>query len=75
MLELLPENEAAFYWFLDVDDLWVYSEGFRISLDIQAALADAQLSGREYKKQDYHKLRVLSRQVVATIAERRREQK
>ncbi|AYA63828.1 DUF1799 domain-containing protein [Alteromonas sp. RKMC-009] len=74
-LELLPENQAAFYWFLDVDDLWIFSEGIRVALDIRAVLADAEAIERRYTKQDYVKLRQLSRHVVATLAERYREQK
>lgn len=74
-LELLPENQTAFYWFLDVDDLWVYSEGFRVALDIQAVMADATATDRKFKKSDYRRLRILSRHVVSTLAERTREQK
>ena len=75
VLELLPENQKAFYWFLDVDDLWVYTEGFRVALDIPAVMADAQAVSRDYSKIDYQKLRVLSRHVVATLNERASEQK
>ena len=35
VIYLLPENKAAFYWFLDVDDLWQYTEGMRTCLDIR----------------------------------------
>lgn len=75
VLELLPENQKAFYWFLDVDDLWAYTEGFRVALDIPAVMADAKATGRNYSKTDYQKLRILSRHVVATLNERASEQK
>ena len=75
VLELLPENQTAFYWFLDIDDLWVYTEGFRVALDIPAVMADAHATGRKYSKLDYQKLRVLSRHVVSTLNERASEQK
>ncbi|WP_288388981.1 DUF1799 domain-containing protein [uncultured Alteromonas sp.] len=74
VLELLPENQKAFYWFLDVDDLWSYSEGIRVALDLPAVLADAQACDRTYSHQDYQKLRIISRNVVATLCERAREQ-
>lgn len=74
-LELLPENQTAFYWFLDVDDLWVFSEGFRVALDIRAVLADAEATERDFDKEDYVKLRVLSRFAVFALAERNSEQK
>ncbi|MBU2979005.1 hypothetical protein [Alteromonas sp. C1M14] len=74
-LELLPENQAAFYWFLDVDDLWIYSEGYRVALDVRAVLADAEATQRHFTKQDYMKLRLIGRNVVSTLAERYSEQK
>lgn len=74
-LELLPENITAFYWFLDVDDLWIYTQGIRVALDVSAVLADATASERKYTKQDYQKLRILSRHVVSILSERASEQK
>lgn len=75
VIYLLPENKAAFYWFLDVDDLWQYTGGMRTCLDIQAILADAQITKREYSTRDYHKLRIIGRHVINCLAERYREQK
>lgn len=75
VIELLPENKTAFYWFLDIDDLWQYTEGMRTCLDIQAILADAQISGRRYSNRDYQKLRIIGRHVIHCLAERYREQK
>lgn len=74
-IPMLPENKAAFFWFLDVDDLWQYSEGMRTCLDIQAILADAQITGRQYSKLDYQKLRIIGRNVINCLAERYREKR
>lgn len=59
--EVLEENWQALGWFLDVDDLFVTSNGWVRGLDIVAIKADAELSQREYTPADYEKLRILGR--------------
>jgi hypothetical protein len=59
--EVLEENWQALGWFLDVDDLFVTSNGWIRGLDIVAIKADAELSQRTYTTEDYEKLRILGR--------------
>lgn len=66
---LLFENQAAFSWFLDVDDLFIFNGTVAIGLDIKAIAADAEMSGREYTPEDYKKLRHTGRAAANALNE------
>lgn len=68
VLEILPENLPAFNWFLDVGQFWVWSQGFRVALDIQTILKDAEIMGRKVIKQDYVKLKLLGELALEAIS-------
>lgn len=65
--EIYEENWRAVEWFLEVDDLFVVSNGVLIGLDINAIQADATMSGRTYTPEDYKKLRILGRAAAAEV--------
>jgi hypothetical protein len=71
---LLIANQAAFSWFLDVDDLFNYSSTPKgqlicLGLDVKAIKADAELSERQYNANDYKKLRQIGRSAARAINE------
>jgi hypothetical protein len=66
-LEIAPENITAFYWFVDVDadGFWEHINGYRHCLDIKTILIDADITERDFKADDYKKLKLLGRFAVS----------
>lgn len=67
-LEVVPENWAAFWWFIEVSEFWIWSKGYRVALDIQTIMLDASITKREYTSSDYVKLKELGRHASAALA-------
>ncbi|QSX32455.1 hypothetical protein JYB87_11825 [Shewanella avicenniae] len=65
--EIYQENWKAIEWFLDVDDLFIVSNGVLLGLDVKAIQADATMSGRTYTPEDYIKLRTIGRAAAAAV--------
>ena len=67
-IEFWDEHQVAITWWLQVQDLMRYSYGPGIAvcegLDVLAVKADSELSGTEYGKQDYQKLRLIAHTVT-----------
>jgi len=70
-IELLAGSEAIFNWFVQTDDLYVFTQGWCIGLDVVAIKTDAELSGRKFCKSDYRLLRVMGKAAAAAINKQR----
>ncbi|PKG73020.1 hypothetical protein CXF86_19845 [Shewanella sp. GutCb] len=73
-IEFWDEHQIAVVWWLQVQDLMRYSYGPGIAvcngLDVLAVKADSELSGTEYSKQDYQKLRLIAHTVTTIFNDR-----
>lgn len=64
------EHKAALDWWWQVQDLLRYNEYVCMGLDVLAVKADSELSGREVKVEDYHKLRLIAHTVTQLFNEK-----
>ncbi|MFS1704483.1 hypothetical protein [Alteromonas sp. AMM-1] len=62
--EVLEQNWPVIKWFADVQDLFVYCNGWCRGLDVSAVEADAKLAAREFTAEDYKGLRLLAKHVA-----------
>lgn len=70
-IELLLGNEKVFKWFIETDDLYRFTQGFCVGLDVTAVKDDAQLNEREFTKQEYQLLREMGKAAAAAMNEQR----
>ncbi len=68
-IEFWDCHQGAVDWWIQVQDLMRYQERFCLGLDIVAIKADADMSGREFEKDDYLKLRIIAQTVTKILNE------
>lgn len=62
--EIYEQNWPVIQWFSEVQDLFVYCNGWCRGLDVQAVQADASLAKRVFTTEDYKGLRLLAKHVA-----------
>lgn len=65
---ILPMNWSTVIWFNDVCDLMrFHPEGACLGLDLLQVKADSEMAEREYTKQEFKGLRVMSKAAARTM--------
>jgi len=68
VVEVLPQNWPIVSWWCEVSDLMRYSQnGACLGLDLLQVKAESELSSRQYKKEEFNGLRVMSKEVSKRV--------
>lgn len=68
IIDILPMNWSIVVWFNDVCDLMRYREdGACLGLDLMQVQTESQMSERNFTKQEFNGLRVMSKAAANTI--------
>ncbi|PCI62047.1 MAG: hypothetical protein COB35_05030 [Gammaproteobacteria bacterium] len=70
-IALFDDCFALFNWFVEIDDLFLFDQGFCLGLDVKALQAEAQMSNRSIEKEDFRLLRQMGKAAAAALNEKR----
>ncbi len=66
-IALWPENWDVMMWWLSIPSFLKWNMGYCMGMDVLAVQADAQMSGRDIKSDDYQKLKLIARVVTEEL--------
>jgi len=70
-IELFDDCFELFKWFVEVDDLFLFDQGFCLGADVKAIKAEAYMSERAFTKEDFILLRQMGKAAAAALNEKR----
>lgn len=65
--ELFVEHQAAFEWFIEVQELFNFVNGVCLGLNPIAVESDARMTRRKVKSKDYKKLKIIGQEIAQLI--------